>query len=40
VVAAGLSYVLVERPALSFKDRRRRMFATWRPVGLPAGATP
>ena len=36
VVAAGLSYLLVERPALSFKDPRRRMFAGWRPVGLPA----
>jgi peptidoglycan/LPS O-acetylase OafA/YrhL/4-amino-4-deoxy-L-arabinose transferase-like glycosyltransferase len=36
VIAAALSYVIVERPALAFKDRRRRMFATWRPVGLPA----
>ena len=36
LVAATISYVLVERPALSLKDRRRRIFATWRPVGLPA----
>src|SRR5690606_7271955 len=41
VVAAGLSYLLVERPALSFKDPRRRVFAGWRPVGPPAeGAAP
>src|SRR5690606_19973179 len=36
VAAAGLSYLPVERPALAFKDPRRRMFAGWRPVGLPA----
>ena len=36
VAAAAVSYVLVERPALSLKDRRRKLFATWRPVGLPA----
>ena len=35
VVAAGVSYVLVERPALALKDRRRRLFDAWRPVGLP-----
>jgi peptidoglycan/LPS O-acetylase OafA/YrhL len=39
VVAAAVSYVLVERPALSLKDRRRRLFADWRPVGLPAEVT-
>lgn len=38
VLAAAISYVLVERPALSLKDRRRKLFATWRPVGLPAEA--
>lgn len=38
VVAAAISYVVVERPALALKDRRRRLFATWRPVGLPAEA--
>jgi peptidoglycan/LPS O-acetylase OafA/YrhL len=38
VLAAAISYVLVERPALSLKDRRRRLFATWRPVGLPVEA--
>jgi peptidoglycan/LPS O-acetylase OafA/YrhL len=37
VVAAAVSYMLVERPALALKDRRRRLFDTWRPVGLPAG---
>ncbi|HEX6421938.1 MAG TPA: acyltransferase family protein [Acidimicrobiales bacterium] len=36
VAAAAVSYVLVERPALSLKDPSRRLFATWRPVGLPA----
>jgi peptidoglycan/LPS O-acetylase OafA/YrhL/4-amino-4-deoxy-L-arabinose transferase-like glycosyltransferase len=39
VVAAAVSYVLVERPALSLKDRRRPLFAEWRPVGLPAEVT-
>jgi peptidoglycan/LPS O-acetylase OafA/YrhL len=39
VIAAALSYVIVERPALAFKDRRHRMFATWRPVGLPDEAS-
>jgi peptidoglycan/LPS O-acetylase OafA/YrhL len=38
VVAASLSYVLVERPALALKDRDHRLFANWRPVGLPADA--
>ncbi len=36
LAAAAVSYVVVERPALSLKDRSRRLFATWRPVGLPA----
>ena len=36
VAAAAVSYVVVERPALSLKDRSRHLFATWRPVGLPA----
>ena len=39
VAAAAVSYVLVERPALSLKDRRRRLFAAWRPVGLPVEVT-
>lgn len=38
VAAAAISYVLVERPALSLKDRRRKLFADWRPVGLPTEA--
>jgi peptidoglycan/LPS O-acetylase OafA/YrhL/4-amino-4-deoxy-L-arabinose transferase-like glycosyltransferase len=38
VAVAAVSYVLVERPALTLKDRRRRLFDEWRPVGLPAGA--
>lgn len=38
VAAAGASYLLVERPALSLKDKRRKLFPDWRPVGLPAGA--
>ena len=38
VAVAAVSYVLVERPALSLKDQRRRLFDEWRPVGLPAGA--
>jgi peptidoglycan/LPS O-acetylase OafA/YrhL len=37
VAVAAVSYVLVERPALTLKDRRRRLFDEWRPVGLPAG---
>ena len=36
LAAAAVSYVVVERPALSLKNRSRRLFATWRPVGLPA----
>jgi len=36
LVAAAISYVVVERPALALKDRRTRLFARWRPVGLPA----
>jgi peptidoglycan/LPS O-acetylase OafA/YrhL len=36
LVAASISYVVVERPALALKDRRLRLFASWRPVGLPA----
>ena len=38
VVVAGASYLIVERPALSLKDKRRKLFPDWRPVGLPAGA--
>jgi hypothetical protein len=38
VAVAGVSYLLVERPALMLKDRRRKLFTEWRPVGLPAGA--
>ncbi|HEX5366998.1 MAG TPA: acyltransferase family protein [Acidimicrobiales bacterium] len=40
VAAAGLSYVLVERPALALKDRHHRLFATWRPAGLPDPVVP
>jgi peptidoglycan/LPS O-acetylase OafA/YrhL len=41
VAAAGVSYVVIERPALALKDRHKRLFADWRPVGLPAtAATP
>ncbi len=40
VALAALSYVVVERPALALKDRRRRLFTGWRPVGLPAEAAP
>jgi peptidoglycan/LPS O-acetylase OafA/YrhL len=40
VLAATISYVLVERPALTLKDRRHRLFRDWRPVGLPAEAAP
>jgi peptidoglycan/LPS O-acetylase OafA/YrhL/4-amino-4-deoxy-L-arabinose transferase-like glycosyltransferase len=39
LIAATVSYVVVERPALALKDRGTRLFAVWRPVGLPAGAT-
>ncbi|HLM65728.1 MAG TPA: acyltransferase [Acidimicrobiales bacterium] len=38
VLLAGTSYLVVERPALTLKDRRRRLFATWAPTGLPADA--
>jgi peptidoglycan/LPS O-acetylase OafA/YrhL len=38
VVLAGLSYLLVERPALALKDKRRKMFPDWAPVRLPADA--
>ena len=38
VAIAAVSYVLVERPALMLKDRRRRLFDEWRPVGLPDAA--
>jgi peptidoglycan/LPS O-acetylase OafA/YrhL/4-amino-4-deoxy-L-arabinose transferase-like glycosyltransferase len=38
VAVAAVSYYLVERPALLLKDRDRKLFADWRPVGLPAGA--
>lgn len=38
-VVAGLSYLAVERPALSLKDRRRKLFPDWQPTGLPADAT-
>jgi peptidoglycan/LPS O-acetylase OafA/YrhL len=40
VAAAAVSYYVVERPALALKDRHHRLFAGWRPVGLPdpAGA--
>jgi peptidoglycan/LPS O-acetylase OafA/YrhL len=38
VVFAAVSYLTVERPALELKDKRRRLFPSWRPVGLPAGA--
>jgi peptidoglycan/LPS O-acetylase OafA/YrhL len=36
LAAAAISYLVVERPALALKDRRTRLFASWRPVGLPA----
>jgi peptidoglycan/LPS O-acetylase OafA/YrhL/4-amino-4-deoxy-L-arabinose transferase-like glycosyltransferase len=38
VAVAAVSYYLVERPALLLKDRDRKLFAAWRPVGLPADA--
>jgi peptidoglycan/LPS O-acetylase OafA/YrhL len=38
VAVAGISYLVVERPALSLKDKRRRLFPDWQPVGLPADA--
>ncbi|MGH9234150.1 MAG: acyltransferase family protein [Acidimicrobiales bacterium] len=37
IAAAAISYAVVERPALALKDRRTRLFASWRPVGLPTG---
>lgn len=40
VAVAGISYLVVERPALSLKDKKRRLFPAWRPVGLPADAAP
>jgi peptidoglycan/LPS O-acetylase OafA/YrhL/4-amino-4-deoxy-L-arabinose transferase-like glycosyltransferase len=39
VALAGASYLSVERPALGLKDRHRKLFATWRPVRLPAAET-
>jgi peptidoglycan/LPS O-acetylase OafA/YrhL len=38
VVLAAASFYSVERPALELKDRDRRLFASWRPVRLPADA--
>ena len=38
VLAAAVSYYLVERPALLLKDRDRKLFASWTPVRLPADA--
>jgi hypothetical protein len=38
VAVAGLSYLLVERPALLLKDRDRKLFSDWQPEGLPADA--
>jgi peptidoglycan/LPS O-acetylase OafA/YrhL len=38
VAVAAVSYFVVERPALALKDRHRRLFSAWHPVGLPAGA--
>jgi peptidoglycan/LPS O-acetylase OafA/YrhL len=38
VVAAAVSYVVIERPALALKDGHHKLFAGWRPVGLPADA--
>jgi peptidoglycan/LPS O-acetylase OafA/YrhL/4-amino-4-deoxy-L-arabinose transferase-like glycosyltransferase len=35
---AGASYLVVERPALGLKDRHRKLFGSWSPVRLPAGA--
>jgi peptidoglycan/LPS O-acetylase OafA/YrhL len=40
VAIAALSYVVIERPALALKDRHRRLFTGWRPVGLPAETVP
>ncbi|HET6952331.1 MAG TPA: acyltransferase family protein, partial [Acidimicrobiales bacterium] len=39
IAVAAVSYVLVERPALALKNRHHRLFAGWRPVGLPADVT-
>jgi peptidoglycan/LPS O-acetylase OafA/YrhL/4-amino-4-deoxy-L-arabinose transferase-like glycosyltransferase len=38
VAAAAVSYVVIERPALALKDGHHKLFAGWRPVGLPADA--
>jgi peptidoglycan/LPS O-acetylase OafA/YrhL len=38
VAVAAVSYLVIERPALALKDRHRRLFSEWRPVGLPAEA--
>ena len=38
IAAAAVSYYVVERPALALKDRHHRLFAGWRPVGLPGVA--
>jgi peptidoglycan/LPS O-acetylase OafA/YrhL/4-amino-4-deoxy-L-arabinose transferase-like glycosyltransferase len=35
IAVAAVSYVLVERPALLLKDRDRKLFGDWQPVGLP-----
>lgn len=35
IALAAVSYWLVEQPALLLKDRDRKLFAEWRPVGLP-----
>ena len=40
VAIAAVSYAVIERPALALKDRHHKLFADWRPVGLPAGAEP
>ena len=36
IAVAGISYVLVERPALLLKDRDRKLFGDWHPTDLPA----
>ena len=40
VAAAAVSYVVIERPALALKDGHHKLFGGWRPVGLPADASP
>jgi peptidoglycan/LPS O-acetylase OafA/YrhL len=40
VAVAAVSYLVIERPSLALKDRHRRLFSEWRPVGLPADAVP